>query len=182
MGFIKFFKELYAFGKLMKELPGQIEQQNQVYRAISASDLAALPDEDLFAAAQSRTEACLDAREFDALSHPQQVFIVVNTLEMEVNNGGLCQFFVNSSRNYAPYVSGSLAEIGAEAHKTLFDRFIHRRGIDLNDLSSFQIQRIKDFEKQVKRYPFDEYDDRFYELPSLEEPLTRYIRDNLNAF
>jgi prepilin signal peptidase PulO-like enzyme (type II secretory pathway) len=33
--------------------------------------------------------------------------------EMEVNNGGLCQFFVNSSRECAPFISEALEAIGA---------------------------------------------------------------------
>ena len=34
-------------------------------------------------------------------------------LETEVNNGGLCQFFVNSSRIVAPFVSEYMAIVGA---------------------------------------------------------------------
>ncbi len=36
---------------------------------------------------------------------------------MEVNNGGLCQFFVNSSREFAPDLSAALDAIGALEHK-----------------------------------------------------------------
>ena len=94
----------------------------------------------------------------------------------------LCQFFVNSSRAVAPFISDYLGLIGAKEHKALFDGFLAKTGIDLTDLSSFAIRRIRDFEKQAKRYPFDEYDDKFYTLPSLQEPLTAYIREHLNEF
>ena len=166
----------------MKDLPEQIEAQNAAYVAMTSEELAALPEDELFPAAQSRVEVRLSSNDFAALSHPQQVFEIVNTLEMEVNNGGLCQFFVNSSREYAPYVSVSLEEIGAYAHMELYDSFIHRCGIDLKELSSFQIHNVKEYKAQTERYPFDEFDSAFYDLPSLEDNLTRYIRSNISSF
>ena len=187
MGIIKLFKELTAFAKLLKELPQEIERQQEAYLKLSTQELAELPDEDLFVAARLRLEATADACEevsegFSKLNDHQKVVYAVNYLEMEVNNGGLCQFFVNSSRALAPYISDYLGIIGAQEHKALFDGFISANQIDLSDLSSFAIQRSRDFEKMAKRYPFDDYDDKFYELPSLEEPLTQYIRSHIESF
>ena len=184
-----FFKSLKLFIRLMKDAPkmkAAMDQQQDAYAAMTAEALSALPDEDLYFAAMIRTERKINyesmEESFAALSQPQKVLYVLSTLESEVNNGGLCQFFVNSSRMMAPYVSESLEIIGAAAHKQLFDGFIQTNGINVSDLSSFRIHRTADFEKQAKRYPFDEYDDAFYALPSLEEPLTAYIKANLSHF
>ena len=187
MGIIKFFKEMHAFSKMLKELPKEAEQRISDNESLTTEELAAIPDNDLFFVVIDRVESVIDDHEdlsdgIAALSGPQRVVFALNLLEMEVNNGGLCQFFVNSSRAAAPYVSDGLAAIGAKEHKELFDGFIGKYKINVNDLTSFAIRRMRDFEKQTKRYPFDEYDDQFYTLPSLQEPLTAYIRQHIDAF
>jgi len=101
---------------------------------------------------------------------------------MEVNNGGLCQFFVNSSRMVAPLVSEYMGIIGAADHKKLYDDFTSKYGIDLNDLSSFDIEEAAEFEEQNQRYPFDEYDDAFYDMEPLETYLKKFIRENVKDF
>ena len=58
---------------------------------------------------------------------------------MELQNGGLCQFFVNSSRSLAPYVDECLKMVGAEEHRKLFAEFVANNQIDLNNLDSFRI-------------------------------------------
>lgn len=186
MGFFKTLKSLFRLMKDAPKLAQAIKEQQSAYGAMTTEDLAALSDEELFSAVVVRLESLMDYEQpkasFAALSSPQKVVYAVNCLEVEVNNGGLCQFFVNSSRMVAPYISEYLGIIGAEEHKLLFDGFITKNCIDLNDLSSFKIRHVKDFDKQVQRYPFDEYDDAFYGLPSLEEPVTAYIRSNLSSF
>lgn len=187
MGIIHFFKELRKFKNLMKDMPQQIERQNEAYLSMTTEQLAVLPDEELFTAAECRINCKMGGLEdsqggYAALSPQQKVVYAVNMLEMEVNNGGLCQFFVNSSRVFAPHISDYLGIIDADDHKKLFDHFIRKYKINLNDLSSFQIQRAKDFQKQFERYPFDEYDNAFYQLDSLAVPLTAYIRTNIDAF
>lgn len=187
MGIFRSIKLLLEVRKAMKNSVQEFMQQQSESLELTTEALAALDDESLFFSAVNRAENIIDDHEemengFAALNDHQKVLFAVNLLESEVNNGGLCQFFVNSSRAVAPYISGYLALIGAEEHKALFDGFITRYQIDLNELSSFVIHRARDFEKMTMRYPFDEYDDAFYELPSLEEPLTRYIRANIDAF
>ena len=185
-----FFKSLKTFFRLMKDVPKikeQLEQQRAQYAAMTPDQFAALPEDELISAAQARIDAVVDAHEeildgFSLLSYPQKVFFALNYLEMEVNNGGLCQFFVNSSRVLAPYISEYLGIIGATEHKQLFDGFIQKNNIDLSDLSSFKIRHVREFAAQAERYPFDEYDDAFYTLPSLEESLTAYVKANIAAF
>ena len=187
MGIIRFFKIMRELRRLEKELPQQLQNQREEDCAMTAKEMAALSDEDLFGCALSRTEDVIDAHEemaqgFQALNRHQKVVFALNCLESEVNNGGLCQFFVNSSRCTAPYISEYLGLVGAAEHKDLFDGFISANGIDLTDLSSFIIHQMRDYEKQTKRYPFDDYDNAFYDLPSLEGPLTTYIRSHIESF
>mgnify|MGYP003297115743 CR=1 FL=1 len=145
-----------------------------------------MDDDALFETAVERIDILVELNDEDAenapLTLPQRYCYALNLLELEVNNGGLCQFFVNSSRLAASWVSDGLAAIGATEHKELFDGFINKYKINVNDLASFSIRRARDFEKQAKRYPFDEYDDSFYALPSLREPLTAYIRQHIDEF
>ena len=100
-------------------------------------------------------------------------------LEAEVNNGGLCQFFVNSSRECAPYVSKALEVIGATQLKELYDNFIDSNNIDVNDLSSFKISEVEDFESQTQRYDFESFDDKFYEDENLHNQIIEYSKNNL---
>ena len=82
----------------------------------------------------------------------------------------------------APFVSEYMGIIGAVEHKKLFDEFISKSSIDLNGLSSFDCDEADEFEEQYQRYPFDEYDDKFYDMEPLEAYLKKFIRENLADF
>ena len=64
---------------------------------------------------------------FADLPGPVQQMYVAAILDMEIQNGGLCQFFVNSSRMVAPIVSEYMSIIGATEHKNLYDTFIEKK-------------------------------------------------------
>lgn len=183
MGIFRFFKELSNLTRAAKDAAEAAAADEPVELPVLSPDM---DDDALFDAAIEKIDILIEVNGEDAstapLTLPQRYCYALNLLEMEVNNGGLCQFFVNSSRAEAPYISDGLAAIGAREHKELFDGFVGRYGIDVKDLSSFTIRRVRDFEKQAKRYPFNEYDDKFYTLPSLQGPLTAYIRAHLSEF
>lgn len=121
--------------------------------------------------------------EVDAFFGARRTVFVLNLFDSEIQNGGLCQFFVNSSREVAPFVSESLAAVGAEEHRVLFEEFVQNNAIDLSDLSSFMIFWSKrSYIKQTKRYDFDAFDNQYYELPALQELVTAYIRANIAEF
>jgi hypothetical protein len=46
------------------------------------------------------------------LTEEERAILAIEALEREVNNGGFGQFFVNSSREYAPIIVDSLRRIG----------------------------------------------------------------------
>lgn len=115
----------------------------------------------------------------------KRVFYVVRQYDEEINNGGLCQYFINSSRLAAPYLVSSLHEIGAGKYAELLSDFLTANGIDVNDLSSFIVKDLSEFQEQNERYPFDAYDNAFYALYG-EEPLINilmaYVRKHIEEF
>lgn len=178
----------------MDSLPEIIDSLNDIFEkalTLSTNDLNALSDEDLYMSVLARTEENASKygysdkdlkKGFNSLNDNQKIFYTLSLLETEVNNGGLCQFFCNSSKLVAPFVSEYLLMINATEHKKLFDNFISKNNIDLNELSSFIIEDLDDFPQKYEEYPFDDYDDRFYELKSLEEYLVPFIRKNIESF
>ena len=160
---------------------------DEKYIQMSASELSKLTDDEIFNAVWTRTENIVSSKEnllegFNSLNEEQRIFYAVNYLEMEVNNGGLCQFFVNSSRIVAPVVSDYMGIIGASEHKKLYDTFIEKYQINTYDLSSFDCETVEVFQSQYERYPFDEYDDVFYELEPLQNYLISFVRKHIKKF
>lgn len=187
MRFFKAINELFAATKASKSMAKEMKEQEIRSLSYAAEELAGLSDNDLFWAAMYRTEHRVDGFDrleegVDSLNASQKIFYSVNLLETEVNNGGLCQFFVNSSRAVAPFVSEYMGIIGADEHKKLYDTFIAKAGIDLNSLSFFDMDDVSEFEEKAEAYPFEEYDNAFYELEPLETYLTRYVRAHIEDF
>lgn len=150
-------------------------------KALSNEELLALSDEELYDALEIICYYVVyDINNAD-LTNEQRVCSTLLNLNSEVNNGGLCQFFVNSSRVAAPFVSESLSVIGADKTKELFDSFISENNIDLKDLSSFIIKDLSEFAEQNNRYPFDDFDNKYYEIGEVNDLMIRYARENIDA-
>lgn len=159
------------------------------YIDMSTEELAELSDDELYEAVSARIDDKISAYDdlnegINSLTYTQKVFYSVSYLEMEVNNGGLCQFFVNSSRYVAPYVSEYMGVIGALDHKQLYDKFVTKYNIDLDAIAS-----VKDSDRPIdyynslyQKYPFSEYDEAFVKLTPLQTYLVKYVRDNLKDF
>ncbi len=183
MGLFTFIKQAIAFRKSFKEQA----QRDAAYLQMSSEDLLKLSDDEIFNAVWTRTENIVSSKEdllegFNSINEEQRIFYAVNYLEMEVNNGGLCQFFVNSSRMVAPIVSEYMGIIGATEHKKLYDTFIEKYKINTYDLSSFDCETVEVFQSQYERYPFDEYDDTFYELEPLQNYLISFVKKHIDKF
>ena len=69
-----------------------------------------------------------------------------------------------------------LEAVGALGIRELFDSFVRGNGIDVQDLSSFRISRVEEFEEQTKRFDFDVFDDRFYEDSALHQQIIDFLR------
>lgn len=187
MGLFSMIKDGFRFQKELRKSIKEAREAQKRYPGMTTEELSALSDDELFEAATVRTENKVGSFEewedgVNALNPSQKIFYSVSWLETEVNNGGLCQFFVNSSRMVAPLVSEYMGIIGAADHKKLFDDFISGNNIDLNDLSYFDMEDVEEFEEQNQRYPFAEYDNAFYNTEPLETFLKAFIRENIKDF
>lgn len=131
----------------------------------------------------------LSQEEKEKYGKHQLTIAVLEDYDIEVNNGGLCQYFVNSSRAGAPMLSECLKEINATKHQKLFDDFIKKNKIDLNNLDNFiieleeeglgKISSVSDDNKYYEKYrsyPFDDFDSKFYDLYR-EENLKDLIKE-----
>lgn len=181
-----FFKSLFKKKSLAYAIK-DFEKRNKQYLSMPISELEALTDYELFTAALARTEVKVNEYEdiiagVNSLHGAQKPFYITAYYEMEVNNGGLCQFFANSSREIAPQLIDCLNELGATEHKQLFESFVTNNAINVNDLSSFIIDDVNEFESQTERYPFDEFDNAFYELSPIQDLLVPYIREHISEF
>jgi hypothetical protein len=54
-----------------------------------------------------------------SLTEAERVVMAIEAMEREVNNGGYAQFFVNSSKHFAPYIVQALQTIGCAEYAAL---------------------------------------------------------------
>jgi len=59
-----------------------------------------------------------------SFDEPLKTFFITQQFEMEVYNGGLLQFFTNSTGELSPYVSKALIKIGASKSEIIFKKAI----------------------------------------------------------
>ena len=83
---------------------------------LHGEDLLKLSDDKLFETVYLQTLDLVEsfADEESALaqiSPAQRTVYILSIYDMEIQNGGLCQFFVNSSRSLAPYVGQCLKTV-----------------------------------------------------------------------
>lgn len=181
MGLLRYISNMRSIKREMERI--------ERYLHMTKEELGSLPDEELMDALSTillNREGEMDVEEcLQEFCGAVKISYIVNYFDMEVQNGGLCQYFVNSSRMTAPYILECMDVIGAVCYKDLLEKFISENDISLDDLDSFITEDIKDYQKQVKRYPFDDFDDAYYELyedDPLEQYLLEYVRKHLEEF
>jgi hypothetical protein len=174
--------------KILNKLHAMSEdrKRNRAFSQLTAKDLAELSDGKL---ADVLTFMVLvnwpEAKCLKKFKGAKRTFFIITYFNLEIQNGGLCQFFVNSSRLVAPYVSESLAKINAVSYKELFEKFVMDNNIPLNDLDSFKTYTFEQYELQMSRYPFDEFDHSYYKLyekEPIDDLLLQYAREHLEDF
>lgn len=148
-------------------------------REMGKENLLALADEDFYEAICCLCDDAVYDIKAVGLTKEQILAYSLYMFEMEVNNGGLCQFFVNSSRECAPFIGEALEAIGATELKSLFERFVKDNDIDITDLSSFKITDMEEYETQTKRFDFDKFDDVFYDNKNFHQLVIDYCRANV---
>lgn len=194
MGIINYFKNKFGLARQMikeshslENVMKEYEDARKRYIAMSKEESSTLSGPELIEAAFARTDNKVNRyadiiEGISTLNKAQKTFYSINYLDMEVQNGGLCQFFVNSSRVVAPFISECLETIGANEHKKLYDEFITQNQIDQTDLSSFNIDDVSEYEGQTRRYPFDDFDNAYYNLKPLENFLVEYVKQHIKEF
>jgi len=189
MGLFSAIMSIFSFRdtRELKKSVDRAKEKERRYIASTQAELSILSDDELYEAVLVRTEHKLDSFDrwedgVNSLNRSQKIFYSINWFETEVNNGGLCQFFVNASRMIAPVISEYMGIIGANDHKKLYDDFVNNNEIDLTDLSFFDVHTVEDFKEKTQKYPFYEFDNAFYDMEELAIPLTEFARQNLADF
>lgn len=124
-------------------------------------------------------ESALDGK--DQLSVPERVVLSIEAIEREVNNGGFNQFFVNSSREFTPYIVESFNLIGCPKTAQLCSEAIALLGIeDLFDSDALEDAACEADDELMER--FNGLDETYY--AGAEEPIAsklfEFIKQNSN--
>ena len=126
------------------------------------------------------TALALTLSDFEDMSPEQKTAYTAACLDLEIMNGGLCQFFANCP-DCAAYVPEALDRLGAAEHKALYEQFLADNAIDPLD-SLFQTETIEEFSRLYDLYPWDDFDDAYCALTPMSELLEAYIQANPDAF
>ena len=156
-------------------------------KEVHGEDLRKLSDDKLFETVYLQTLDLVEAFDdedsaFAQISPAQRIVYILSIYDMEIQNGGLCQFFVNSSRLLAPQVEQCLKTVGAEEHRQLFAAFVADNRLDLQNLDSFEITDVEEYSAQTERYDFDAFDNAYCELTPLQDHIVAYIKANILEF
>ena len=117
--------------------------------------------------------------------------ITASIFEMEMQNGGLCQFLVNQGKFHGPMLKNALLAFGAEQHRGITEEFCMKNSIDLSNLQELlpettdPYQVMENYMQLVEKYPFADFDEAYFSLDGecpLEGILGAYIRKNMQLF
>ena len=112
-----------------------------------------------------------------SLTDEERVVLAVEALEREVNNGGYDQFFVNSSREFAPTVVAALQRIGCKKTAAITQRAITALGI--SDLTSEAIEAVMVGDDEQRFAKLNRCDDSYYKCAEpVAERLFVFIKVN----
>ena len=178
-----FIKKLFSKNTVRRSVDNFLSRQAE-YIAMSKDEIAHLPEEELFDMALARVFDIAEKNKrfdngFSALNDTQRAFYTASLYEMEVMNGGLAQFFDNSSRNAAPMLSEALSKIRAGEHKELYSKFISDNNITFTDLSVFDSEEHLN---SAENMPFNEFDSAFYNMKPIRDYLTDYVKEHISEF
>jgi hypothetical protein len=111
------------------------------------------------------------------LTDEERVVLAVEALEREVNNGGYDQFFVNSSREFAPTIVGALKRIGCKKTATITQRAITALGV--SDLTPEAIDAAMAGDNDERLAKLNRCDDSYYKSAEpVAERLFAFIKAN----
>lgn len=114
---------------------------------------------------------------YKSLSTEERVVLAIEALEREVNNGGYEQFFLNSSRDFAPIVVDALVSVGCRRTATITQRAIDALGCQT--LTSDTIESAMLAESEDRDQSLFVCDNQYFARPEdIEGHLLAFIRTN----
>ena len=153
----------------------------------SSNDYLAMENEELI---MSITDSILDEiqqlssdEELENLAVQKFYVLVASNFDMEMQNGGLCQFFMNSGHVYVPMLADALQTVGASQHAHLFLSFCKENNIDPSNIEDFGNVSIENYLALLEKYPFNQFDEQYFKLEQDEglfSTLVAYVRNNLS--
>ncbi len=138
---------------------------------------------DLIIALQERVALRESELGFDGLSEPEKVFLCVEDVESEVNNGGFLQYFFNSSGDHALFASGAFESIGAHHTAGIVKKAcaVFPNGEPPPDRTERQ-ELLERIEEQIED-SLSDLDDSFYVYnDDLENLILAYAKEHRTSF
>ncbi len=140
-------------------------------------DLEQMEDDEFYEALYHRVISKHD----EARTQQEQLFYHLAIFDMEIQNGGLSQYFANTEALEIEKIPKALEQLGALEHKFLYEAFLSDNHIDLQQ-DTFETDDIQEYIALIEKYPFDDFDDAYMKLTPLQELLTAYARVHLEKF
>ena len=152
-------------------------------KKLDSDSLMKLSNDDLYEAIYFKlldfVESCENEESALAvMNENQKAFYVLSLYDSEIQNGGLAQFFSNSTSTLAPFVSGFLEKMNLKEHKNLFDDFLRNNNIDLTRESLEDFFAFYDIPDQY----WEDFDENYADLSDMQNALGTLVRQNINDF
>jgi Domain of unknown function (DUF4375) len=113
----------------------------------------------------------------DKLTPEERIILAIEALEREVNNGGYSQFFVNSSREYAPIIVDALRRIGCPKTAEITQKAL--KIVQKTPITEEEIDNGTWEENEERQDALGECDSLYFERPeNIEESLFAFIKAN----
>ena len=141
---------------------------------------ALIADESTLSGEELVMALAFPAEDLAQMSDEQKTAYIGACLELEIMNGGLCQFFANCPE-CANGVPAALAELGAEEHLALYEAFLADTGIDPLD-PMFRTEDLEEFSRLYDLYPWEDFDEPYCELTPMAQLLEDYVAAHPEAF
>ncbi len=118
------------------------------------------------------------AREgLENLSHEERAVLAVEALEREVNNGGYEQFFLNSSREFAPIIVEALGRIGCPRAAAITQKALD--ALRCSALTGAEIERAIVEESESRDQALFVCDNQYFaRSENIEDRLLAFIKAN----
>jgi hypothetical protein len=111
----------------------------------------------------------------DKLTAEERIVLAIEAMEREVNNGGFWQFFVNSSREYAPLLVEALQRIGC-----LKTAIIAQKAMEIR--AQFAGDDDEDQQNIERLDALTACDERYFQRPEdIDQALFEFIAKNRSA-